>query len=164
VQLVSQENESLTAANRSSFDSALWYGAVTLPERIALLRASSHKTVVVEVDTDLSARRLQSWKSQPPFDKDTYFAQRLSSDEITEEDFRRVLGEPLEALRARSSEVPAWLTEIEKGFRARRIPAAQRFHLRHPSVRSSCRVSSPSSNRLSIWGVTGYVKALRIYR
>lgn len=113
---MSQENESLTAANRSSFDSALWYGAVTLPERIALLRASSHKTVVVEVDTDLSARRLQSWKSQPPFDKDTYFAQRLSSDEITEEDFRRVLGEPLEALRARSSEVPAWLTEIEKGF------------------------------------------------
>jgi len=113
---VSQENESMTAANSSPFESVAWYGAVTLLERLALSRTTPHKKVAVEVDDNLSAQRLQSWKSQPPFDKDAYFARRLSIDGITEEDFRRVLGEPLEAVRARFSEAPAWLTEIEEAF------------------------------------------------
>ena len=113
---MSQETKGIAAADKSSFDSAAWYGAVTLPERIALWRVAQHKKVAVEIDDNLSARRLQNWKSQPPFDKDTYFAQRLLIDGIAEDDFRRILGEPLEAVRARFSEVPAWLSEIAEAF------------------------------------------------
>jgi type 2 lantibiotic biosynthesis protein LanM len=97
-------------------DSASWYAALTLSERVALLRSERGGPSSLEADDALAERRLRSWRSQTPFDQDSYFSQRLAADGIREEEFRQVLGEPLEAVRARHSALPHWLSEITEAF------------------------------------------------
>jgi type 2 lantibiotic biosynthesis protein LanM len=95
--------------------SASWYAALTLSERVALLRSKSCGPSPFEADA-LAERRLRSWRAQIPFDQDSYFSQRLASDGISEGEFRQILGEPLEAVRARHHAPPRWLNEITEAF------------------------------------------------
>jgi hypothetical protein len=97
-------------------DSASWYAALTLSERVALLRSKRGEPSSFEADDALADRRLRSWRSQIPFDQDSYFSQRLAAEGISEEEFQLVLGEPLEAVRARHHAPPRWLNEITEAF------------------------------------------------
>jgi type 2 lantibiotic biosynthesis protein LanM len=106
------------------FQSTAWYAAATLSERIALMRAKKDELPSFEINTELSEQRVQSWRSQSPFDEGSYFDQRLASERISKEEFRRVLGEPLEAVHARYSSPPRWLTEIAEAFGSPRIHAS----------------------------------------
>jgi type 2 lantibiotic biosynthesis protein LanM len=97
-------------------NSATWYGALTLSERVALLRSERGGPSSFPADGALAQRRLRSWRSQMPFDQDSYFERRLAADGISEEEFRQVLGEPPEAVRARHPAPPRWLNEITEAF------------------------------------------------
>ncbi len=93
-----------------------WYRAITLTERVASLRGGVDQQ---HPHNELAKQRLQRWKEQPAFNKDSsYFAQRLAMDLLTEDDLLTLLAEPIEALRARSELSPAWLTELQRAFDA----------------------------------------------
>lgn len=102
--------------NQAYFQAADWYHGITLKERIASLPSVRTQVLNVEVNAELAQRRMQRWKSQPPFSTDSNFAQRLAIDGITEEEFLCLLGEPIEAVKNRFPNSPNWLTEIAEAF------------------------------------------------
>ncbi len=102
--------------NQEYFQTADWYRAIDLKERIASLLAGVNPIQNRQVNTDLARNRLERWHEQDPFSKDSYFAERLAMDGIDEEQFLSLLGEPIEAIQARFSETPAWLQQIAAAF------------------------------------------------
>ena len=98
------------------FQTTDWYRGITLTERIASLSAVLNQMSNSEVNADLAQRRIQQWQSQSPFNSDSYFAQRLATDGITKAELFRLLGEPIESVKARFSKPPAWLIEFEQAF------------------------------------------------
>src|SRR5262249_283435 len=56
------------------------------------------------------------WRSQPPFATGTYFAQRLATDGITEDEFLSILGEPDEAVDGPPVPPPSWMEELERAW------------------------------------------------
>lgn len=99
---------------KNYWQSAAWYRATTLTERIVSLRGGIDKQYR---HNEIAKQRFQRWKEQLPFNKDsTYFAQRLAMDLLTEDDLLALLSEPMEALRARYKVPPAWLTELQQAF------------------------------------------------
>ncbi len=125
--------------NQASIQGLSWYHALTLSERMASLRVvqgsghvltSAQEGFELNGHAELAARRLARWRSQHPFATGDYFAQRLASDEMEQEAFLYLLGEPIEGVRermiesykshkSRESKTPAWLgkiAKIEKAF------------------------------------------------
>jgi type 2 lantibiotic biosynthesis protein LanM len=101
-----------TALHHSS-----WYRALTLAERLASLHASSAGTSAEAAGTsELVERRLQKWKAQPPFERDTFFADRLALEGATEAELRILLGEPIEAVQGRTPQPPVWLLTLTHAF------------------------------------------------
>ena len=96
------------------FDGPEWYRALTLTERAA---ARGHRrSPLAHGDALRAERRLRRWRAQPPLDNDRYFAQRLAVDGIREDELRRLLGEPIEAVRAGLPQSPAWLQDLADAF------------------------------------------------
>ncbi|MEA5601589.1 type 2 lanthipeptide synthetase LanM family protein [Nostoc sp. UHCC 0252] len=93
-----------------------WYQALTLAERIALPGVLTPKTSKQEINTKIAQQRMQRWREQNPFMKDSNWVQRLALDGITEKEFLNLLGEPIEVMCDRLSSPPAWLSEIEQAF------------------------------------------------
>ncbi len=102
--------------NHPYFQTADWYRAVALSERIAEAIAIEDRNLNLDLDADLAQQSIQRWRAQPPFDKDTYFDRRLATANITEAQFWRSLGEPIEAVRDRRLTPPDWLIELERAF------------------------------------------------
>jgi len=90
-------------------DHLVWYRATTLAERLAAESPGVSREPATE--DDLARFRLQSWQSQVPFDKEDFFAQRLALDQLTVDQLRSLLAEPLEALQARIP-LPEWLPDM----------------------------------------------------
>ncbi len=98
-------------------ENPVWYKALTLTERLALLRdQSSSRHAASSFDSNLAARKFQSWKEQSPFDRGTYFAERLAVNNMTEDELLLILGEASESIKARSRVTPDWLQEIAEAF------------------------------------------------
>jgi hypothetical protein len=93
-----------------------WYRALTLTERLGLLREGPETARDLAIDADRAGRRLRRWLDQVPFPKDGWFARRLAADGLDEDDLRRLLGEPAEAVRDRSPTPPGWLIELDQAF------------------------------------------------
>jgi len=90
----------------------VWYPAATLAERLAALRsAPCHER---KVDPVLAGERLRSWRSQPPFERDAFFNQRLALAGINEQEFYALLGEPVPEPFAERA--PSWLTDLDRAF------------------------------------------------
>jgi hypothetical protein len=98
------------------FTSSSWCHALTLGERIATLSGERSSHSLSDEDVELGRQRIQRWRSQPPFDADSYFAQRLALDGIDEERLVHILGEPVESLHGHLSVSPAWLLELAQAF------------------------------------------------
>jgi type 2 lantibiotic biosynthesis protein LanM len=96
--------------------SPTWSHALTLAERTATLSGDPSSYLLGDWDAESGRRRLQRWRSQPPFATDSYFAQRLALDAIDEEQLLYLLGEPVESLHGRLSQVPDWLLELIQAF------------------------------------------------
>jgi type 2 lantibiotic biosynthesis protein LanM len=104
--------------NRSQFQASTWYHAIPLTERIATLKAASklQKATSVEINPELAQKRMQRWRSQSPFNEYSRFSQRLKLDNLTEEEFLYILGEPIEAIQDRFSNLPDWLSNLAEAF------------------------------------------------
>lgn len=101
---------------QSCFQSSAWYTAITLSERIESLHAIQSTRPNIEINTEFSQQQMQRWKSQSPFTDDSYFAQRLAIDGITEDEFLYILGEPTSVVQDRFPKRPYWLTKIAEAF------------------------------------------------
>ncbi|MEC4812015.1 MAG: type 2 lanthipeptide synthetase LanM family protein [Scytonema sp. PMC 1069.18] len=94
-----------------------WYQAVSLTERITLLQKTPRRSSVDCLsDNKLAEYRLQRWRSLSPFSTKFYFEHRLALDGITEDDFKLILSEPIEAVRDRFTVLPEWLVELNQAF------------------------------------------------
>ncbi len=116
--------------NQTIFQDSDWYHAITLTERIASLPAVRNQKPNVEVNADLAQRRMQHWRSQPPFTTDSYFAQRLAMDGITEDEFLSLLGEPIKTVKERFPDIPTWLAQLAQAFSD---PTASKPQVIHPT-------------------------------
>jgi type 2 lantibiotic biosynthesis protein LanM len=99
---------------------ATWCRALSLRERRPGLPQCETQTP--DVDIDRACRRKERWRSQAPFEDSSRFAQRLSADEIDENDFLYLLGEPVESLSRRFPEKPTWWTDLEQALSGPRSP------------------------------------------
>jgi type 2 lantibiotic biosynthesis protein LanM len=98
------------------FTSPSWCRALTLAERGATL-TSNHGAGPRQADNfELGRRRLERWRSQPPFTTDPYLAQRLTLDGLDEERLQHLLGEPVEDLYQRLVDMPDWLAQLDEVF------------------------------------------------
>ena len=92
-------------------DLAGWHQGVSLIQRRDLTRAHPD----VGWDPELANARLARWRSQPPFDVDGHFAQRLQASGLAEGEFRRVLGLGATALDEHVDTAP-WLATIAASY------------------------------------------------
>jgi type 2 lantibiotic biosynthesis protein LanM len=105
------------------FQSSAWFHALTLSERIASLHTAKYLPNV-KTNADLAQRRMQRWRdsytgtslTQLPFTTDNDFLHRLAMDGMSEEEFLYLLGEPIEAVKARCSKLPAWLIDLAQAY------------------------------------------------
>ena len=97
-------------------ENSTWHQAATLRERLATFHAESATAPQIEINQELAERRLQRWRTQPPFDTSTLFEQRLKRDGTTEDQLRLLLGESADHMRARDPEAPAWLKPWSEAF------------------------------------------------
>jgi type 2 lantibiotic biosynthesis protein LanM len=97
----------------SPFAAPDWYRALTLPERGIPPEGSSSPG-----EREAAERRLTAWRSQPPFQGNGLFAQRLAADGLDEETLLRLLAESAEQLRARQTARPVWLERLDADFTA----------------------------------------------
>lgn len=105
-----------SADTKNYWQSAAWYRATTLTERIVSLRGGTDKQYRHH---EIAKQRLQRWKEQIPFNQNpSCFTQRLALDSLTEDDLLALLDEPVETLRARYKEPPLWLTKLQQAFDA----------------------------------------------
>ncbi|MBE9199441.1 MULTISPECIES: type 2 lanthipeptide synthetase LanM family protein [unclassified Nodularia (in: cyanobacteria)] len=93
-----------------------WYQAINLSERITSLSLIPKDLSSRKINAEFAERHVQRWKSLPPFSTDSYFAQRLAINGITEAEFIDLLGESMEAVRDRYPNPPKWLTDTTLAF------------------------------------------------
>lgn len=103
------------------FDSPLWSRAFTLAERHALLGdllpLGSQGSDFPNADHLARARRrLERWQAQWPFSDDSYFAQRLALDGVSQERLLAILSTPIDTLHKRLRSAPPWLAQLEEDF------------------------------------------------
>ncbi|MBW4623886.1 MAG: type 2 lantipeptide synthetase LanM family protein [Cyanosarcina radialis HA8281-LM2] len=104
----------------TSFQKVDWYQAIELAERIVLLKNPKFSS---KINLKLAQSYIDRWKAQAPFDQDSYFNQRLATENITEKELLNILGESIETVRDRLPKPPTWLTELARAFS--RTPAVE---------------------------------------
>jgi type 2 lantibiotic biosynthesis protein LanM len=102
--------------NQPSFQAPSWYHALTLKERVGLRRATGGAAQDPPVNADRAGRRMQRWRSQPPFTDHAHFTRRLAADGINEGEFLYLLGEPIEAMPGRLPTPPEWWDDLARAF------------------------------------------------
>jgi type 2 lantibiotic biosynthesis protein LanM len=95
-----------------------WLNAQTLQERRDALRKFKGK---LEVDHDLAQERMETWKNIRALKDDAVFKRRLAIDDLSEEEFFKILGTSPEQLFG-PDYVPEWLAEVLKGESEGREP------------------------------------------
>ena len=98
------------------FQSPDWFQATTLTERIAAWRASGSPAANGEMNRELAERRCKRWQADAPFNKGSFFAQRLGQAAISAEDFKQMLGEPAAVVQRRLAASPEWLRKLERAY------------------------------------------------
>ena len=105
---------------------AHWYEALSLEERVELLRGCDPASLAPE-DRERGERRLKRWREQNPFARDSaLFARRLKCLAATEQEVVMALGAPPSLLQRLHRVPPEWLSNIERAFA--RVPARAEEH------------------------------------
>src|SRR5688500_12891270 len=100
----------LTAPTRSSIPRAL-----TLSERLAIVREHAHLLSDAELDLPLGRRWLDKLKAMPPFDQLPHlWARFLSLHQLTEDGLVRALGAPAAFLATHAGHAGRWAEDLEE--------------------------------------------------
>jgi type 2 lantibiotic biosynthesis protein LanM len=100
--------------SRAILHDPAWQRAWTLNERLSRFRQIRGKTPLA-THRELAAETLALWRASSPFDKSTYFADRLAMEGIAEDEFTQLLGIPAEALRGNDMP-PAWVQTLARAY------------------------------------------------
>jgi type 2 lantibiotic biosynthesis protein LanM len=106
--------------NRFDLHTSAWYEAITLSERIQLLKNINHpnKNLTLEVkQLEKANKKIERWQSYPWFSERDYFRQRLEIEGITEEELQNILAESIESVQQSYLTKPIWLEKIEHIFK-----------------------------------------------
>ncbi|HXA86920.1 MAG TPA: type 2 lanthipeptide synthetase LanM family protein [Candidatus Dormibacteraeota bacterium] len=98
----------------SILDDGSWRRAWSLTERLYRFRHAENKTQVA-IDRELAAETLALWRASSPFDKDSYFTDRLAMEGISEDEFTRLLGTPVEAFGGNGT-TPQWVQMLARAY------------------------------------------------
>lgn len=93
-----------------------WHLALTLVERLALLRDRMPSPGEGQAGHALAGQALHRWRCEYPFDRDSTFAERLAAVSMSESEFAALLSLPPEALGRNVEERPPWLEELAEVF------------------------------------------------
>lgn len=96
--------------------SPAWYYATTLTERSQAFSSMRDKAPEQQELSSSARKRLSRWRSQAPFEHDTYFTQRLEIDGMSEGEFGSLLGETVEEVRNKFSNPPEWLVDFINAY------------------------------------------------
>jgi type 2 lantibiotic biosynthesis protein LanM len=96
-----------------------WRRAWSLTERLCVFRQSKDK-IKTAFDGELAAELLALWRAGSPFDQGAYFTDRLAMEGVTQEEFTRILGTPVEVLD--ESTPPAWVERLARAYSAPQPP------------------------------------------
>ena len=102
--------------DKLSLDSANWYNAATLLERVTSLRADPGSAHLDAENAKLAAQRMERWKSRAPFSTGSSFAERLAADGLSEDELLYCLAEPVEDVQSRLANSQGWLEQISSAF------------------------------------------------
>src|SRR6476646_9663123 len=110
-----------------------WSRAATLSERIASLHRHG-RTAIVPTDLAFARRRLEQWKTQPPFaDARECFHRRLAMDGTNEAELLNSLGEEYTSSQGTNA-LFQWLQDLVRAFTTNflstSIPAGELAHFR----------------------------------
>ncbi|HMC30472.1 MAG TPA: type 2 lanthipeptide synthetase LanM family protein [Candidatus Angelobacter sp.] len=97
-----------------------WQRAWSLAERLSSFRQIEDKTKI-PFDRELAAETFAVWRTSSPFDKDSYFADRLAMEDINEDEFTHILGTPVEALGGNPAP-PQWVQMLARAYSASEPP------------------------------------------
>jgi class II lanthipeptide synthase len=104
----------------SILDDPAWQRAQSLTERVARFRQLKDKAQI-PIDRELAAETLTLWRASAPFDKGTYFADRLAMEGITVEEFTQLLGISAVAL-GNDGPPPAWAQTLACAYSEPQLP------------------------------------------
>jgi type 2 lantibiotic biosynthesis protein LanM len=93
-----------------------WHKALTLSERITLIRSGKIEVQENCLDSDLGKQRMKYYRSQSPFTSDSYFRQWVTSMEIDEKEILWILSDPLNLTHKTMVGSPKWLEDIMDAF------------------------------------------------
>jgi type 2 lantibiotic biosynthesis protein LanM len=123
------------------WEAAAWYRALSLAERVAALDGAPARSASPDALGETACRRLETWKTQKPFEQKALFDERLAHDALSEADLLFLLSESAESLKARARGVPDWLLAIREAFTrfgsdARLAPVLDEVEGDHPLQRA----------------------------
>src|SRR6202165_2726843 len=97
-----------------------WPAALTLLERLALLRSArqrSEESSPAGMDMALAQRRLERWQKEKVFaEQEVPIGERLAMDGISESEFLSLLGTPAVELAGNQDSSPEWASGIAKNW------------------------------------------------
>jgi hypothetical protein len=105
-----------TNLQQNGFEDPVWFNALTLSERAALMRQSHFPKETEGEDLNRATRLLQRWRSQRPFTSGDHFVARLEADRLNESQFLQLLSAPADVIYRTSTGRPDWLIELETAF------------------------------------------------
>ncbi len=100
-----------------------WYKALTLTERLALLRSDGNAPELTAAERARAEERIERWRAQAPFKNPTVYAQRLAMDGVSPAELLRVLAEPASLFRCHVP-TPEWLSKTQSVLSASSGPGS----------------------------------------
>ena len=105
-----------TDLQHSGFEDPVWFNALTLSERAALMRLSQFPKETDAENLNRATCLLQRWRSQRPFASNDRFIARLGTDRLSEAEFLQLLSAQPDAFHRSSTGKPDWLIELQAAF------------------------------------------------
>ena len=94
-----------------------WYKALNIEERTRILRMNLEKIEPNYLNQSLCERRYREWVEKPTFNDESLLMNRISTLQITREDFKKLLGVESELIEQFSKEDPLWIDFLVESLR-----------------------------------------------
>jgi type 2 lantibiotic biosynthesis protein LanM len=122
---VGAADRSIVILRKSEIEDRARYRSLTLSERKQLRQRTDFEPLKSSGDLARAQRRLDRWRKQPPFDVEGNFQDRLSLEELDEEELLALLLESEIPPTAVLAEVTPWFDKIQEIYHADPAPVSE---------------------------------------